>query len=96
MAQKRWHARSPFGEPTLARRAWCVAATLFFEHTCRDEGDWKRCLDDLHVNPLKHGLVDRVRDWPWSSFHRNVSAGEYPVDWGGANQWYGDEFQYFE
>ena len=73
-----------------------MAATLFFEHTCRDEGDWKRCLDDLHVNPLKHGLVDRVRDWPWSSFHRNVSAGEYPVDWGGANQWYGDEFQYFE
>lgn len=68
----------------------------FFEHTCRDEDDWKRCLDYVHVNPLKHGLVNRVRDWRWSSFHRYVTAGEYPIDWGSANQWYGDEFLHFE
>lgn len=64
----------------------------FYEHTCRDEGDLKRCVDYVHVNPLKHGLVQRVRDWPWSSFHRYVSLGEYPPDWGSTNDWHGDEF----
>ncbi len=68
----------------------------FFEHTCRDERDLKRCIDYIHVNPLKHGLVNRVRDWPWSSFFRFVDQGEYPVEWGNANVWHGDEFKCFE
>jgi len=50
----------------------------------------------VHVNPLKHGLVSRVRDWPWSSFHRYVRLGVYPPDWGSANEWYGDEFLHAE
>ena len=64
----------------------------FYEHTCRDEADLKRCVDYVHVNPLKHGLVSCVKDWPWSSFHRYVKDGEYNQDWGNADQWYGDEF----
>jgi putative transposase len=64
----------------------------FYEHTCRDEGDLKRCVDYVHVNPLKHGLVESVCDWPWSSFHRYVRLGEYSSDWGNADDWYGDEF----
>jgi putative transposase len=32
---------------------------------------------------LKHGLVTRVRDWPFSSFHRDVAAGLFPQDWAG-------------
>jgi len=68
----------------------------FFEHTCRDEDDIKRCVDYLHVNPLKHRLVERVRDWPWSSFHRYVRLGEYTADWGSDNAWYGDEWLRFE
>ena len=65
----------------------------FFEHTCRDDADLKRCVDYIHVNPLKHHLVGRVIEWPWSSFHRFVSLGEYPSDWGGHDAWYGDEFE---
>ncbi len=53
-------------------------------------------MDYIHVNPLKHGLVERVRDWPWSTFHRYVKTGHYPPEWGAANLWYGDEFQRFE
>lgn len=53
----------------------------FYEHTCQDEADLKRCVDYLHANPLKHGLVDRVVDWPWSSFHRYVRLGEYGDEW---------------
>jgi hypothetical protein len=26
-------------------------------------------------------LVKRVRDWPFSSFHRDVAAGLFPQDW---------------
>jgi len=53
-------------------------------------------VDYIHVNPLKHKLVECVRDWEWSSFHRYVERGAYPVDWGNADAWYGDEFVNFE
>ena len=56
----------------------------FWEHLIRDERDLRQHLDYLHGNPLKHGLVSQVRDWPWSSFHRYVHQGVYPPDWGGA------------
>ena len=68
----------------------------FFEHTCRDEEDLKRCLDYLHINPLKHGLVEKVSDWSWSTFHRYVREGEYPPDWGSVAEWHGNEFKAFE
>ena len=68
----------------------------FFEHTIRDERDFRRCFDYLHVNPVKHRLVERVQDWPWSSFHKYVRSGHYPADWGGGDAWYGDEFTHFE
>jgi putative transposase len=55
----------------------------FWEHTIRDEGDFSRHIDYVHINPLKHGLVTRVRDWPYSSFHRMVRLGVYPEDWAG-------------
>ena len=34
----------------------------FYEHTCRDDDDARRCIDYVHVNPLKHGLVKQVSD----------------------------------
>jgi putative transposase len=38
----------------------------------------------LHpFQPVKHGHVGRVRDWPYSSFHRMVRLGFYPEDWAG-------------
>lgn len=68
----------------------------FYEHTCRDDNDVERCRDYIHVNPLKHQLVDRVVDWPWSSFHRYVRQGVYASDWGASQNWYGDEFRHAE
>ena len=68
----------------------------FFEHTCHDERDRKRCIDYVHINPLKHGLVEQVCDWPWSSFHRYLRLGEYSKDWGSTDEWYGDEWRRFE
>ena len=55
----------------------------YWEHAIRNETDFARHIDYIHFNPVKHGLVPRVRDWPHSSFHRYVERGELPVDWGG-------------
>jgi putative transposase len=55
----------------------------FWEHTVRDAEDLEGCVDYIHWNPRKHQLVTRVRDWPWSSFHRFVAEGHYQIDWGG-------------
>jgi len=54
----------------------------FWEHTVRDEDDLEAHFDYIHYNPVKHGLVERPRDWPWSTFHRWVAGGHYQVDWG--------------
>lgn len=79
-----------------AKRERSLWQRRFFEHTIHDEADMKRCVDYVHVNPLKHGLVAKVVDWPWSSFHRYVRLGEYSPDWGNANIWYGDEWTQYE
>jgi len=55
----------------------------FWEHTIRDEDDFARHVDYIHFNPVKHGLVSRVRDWPHSSFHLYVRQGLLPADWAG-------------
>ena len=55
----------------------------FWEHTVRDEEDLEHCADYIHWNPRKHGLVQRVADWQWSSFHRFVRLGHYDINWGG-------------
>ncbi len=44
----------------------------YWEHTLRDEADFERHADYLHFNPMKHGHVQAVADWPFSSFHRFV------------------------
>ncbi len=58
----------------------------FWEHTIKDPEDLERCTDYTHWNPRKHELVARVRDYPWSSFHRFVSAGDYDITWGGMHR----------
>jgi putative transposase len=55
----------------------------FWEHTIRDERDFERHVDYIHFNPVKHGFVARVRDWPHSSFHDYVRRGMLPEDWAG-------------
>jgi putative transposase len=54
----------------------------YWEHTIRDEDDFARHFDYIHYNPVKHGLVSRPRDWPYSSFSRWVEMGVYPPNWG--------------
>lgn len=57
------------------RRTW--------EHMIRDAEDWRRHVEYCWFNPVKHGLVGAARDWPLSSFHRDVRSGLVSEDWGG-------------
>ena len=65
------------------RREGHIWQRRFWEHQVRDQSDMVRCLDYLHWNPVKHGHVRAVVDWPYSSFHRYVRQGHYPEGWGG-------------
>jgi len=53
----------------------------FWEHLIRDDTDYARHVEYCYINPVKHELVSRVRDWPHSSFHRDARAGIFPEDW---------------
>jgi putative transposase len=55
----------------------CLWQRRFWEHRIRDENDLQRHVDYIHYNPLKHKLVGRVEDWPWSTYHRYVREGFY-------------------
>jgi putative transposase len=55
------------------------------EHAIRDERHLASHIDYIHFNPVKHGLVRRVADWPYSSFHRFVRQGLLSQEWGGAS-----------
>ena len=58
----------------------------FWEHTIRDEKDFQRHMDYIHYNPVKHGLVKTVKEWPHSTFHHCVKQNIYPEDWGSSKQ----------
>jgi len=53
----------------------------YWEHLIRDERDYAHHIDYCWFNPVKHGLVANVEDWPFSSFHRemrgNPTAGDF-------------------
>jgi len=55
----------------------------FWEHTIGDDADYAAHVDYCHINPVKHGHVQRVADWPHSTFHRHVERGIYPLNWAG-------------
>ncbi len=54
----------------------------YWEHTIRDEEDWRNHVDYIHYNPVKHGLADSPLAWPYSSFQGAVEKGWYASDWG--------------
>ncbi len=67
----------------LKHRETTIWQRRFWEHLIRDDEDYRMHMDYIHYNPVKHGLVNRVKDWPHSTFHRYVRKGIYSEDWGG-------------
>lgn len=55
----------------------------YWEHQIRGDVDLQRHVDYIHYNPVKHGHVINVKDWPYSSYHKHVAQGDYIENWGG-------------
>jgi putative transposase len=70
--------RSPVQEARNERGIW---QRRYWEHLIRDEKDYLRHVHYCYFNPVKHGLVANVGDWPYSTFHRDTTTGFNPTDW---------------
>jgi putative transposase len=70
-------------ESKVRKREKGIWQRRYWEHAIRDDADLDRHVDYIHFNPVKHGHVARVADWPHSSFHRYVERGLLATDWGG-------------
>ncbi len=66
----------------IKRRERGLWQRRFWAHMLTDQADFNTHFDYIHWNPVKHAWVESVKDWPYSSFHRYVENGIYPVDWG--------------
>jgi putative transposase len=55
----------------------------FWEHLICGVADYARYVEYFYINPLQHRFVTQVRDWPCSSFHRDVRAAIFPPGWAG-------------
>jgi putative transposase len=66
----------PEGEPLTASRRKRgergIWQRRYWEHAIRDERDFGHHVDYCWFNPVKHGLVSRVEDWPYSTLHRDM------------------------
>jgi putative transposase len=50
---------------TGKRRVWYK----FADRAIRNEGDFYRALNYVHINPVKHRYAEDPYEWPWSSIH---------------------------
>ena len=76
----RWQAIKAHFVRALAKRGITAAIQAdggagiwqrrYWEHTLRDDEDIANHVQYIHYNPVKHGLVERVEDWPYSSLGR--------------------------
>jgi putative transposase len=54
----------------------------FWDHVIRNDEDFRRHLDYIHCNPVKHDYVFKPEDWQHSSYLRWVEEGVYKLGWG--------------
>ncbi|WP_426779386.1 transposase, partial [Pseudomonas aeruginosa] len=75
------HESRTFAQGRRGQRA--IWQQRYWEQLIRNDTDYRRHFDYNHLNPVKHGLVTAVKDWPFSTFHRAVADGLYPEFWAG-------------
>lgn len=71
---------SPSREKKQERGIW---QRRFWEHKIRNQQDYNNHINYIHYNPIKHGYVQKVKNWRYSSFHKYVELGILDVDWYG-------------
>jgi putative transposase len=80
--RERFPIHIPLSDSQDSKRESGLWQRRFWEHTIRDDNDFKAHLDYTHYNPCKHGYCKSPVDWPWSSFDKWVRLGEYDANWG--------------
>ena len=63
----------PRRQSHMARREHGFWQRRFWEHHIRTEAEKAVYIEYCWNNPLKHGLVETLADWPYSSWHRDYS-----------------------
>jgi putative transposase len=71
---------STFSKSNINRRERIIWQRRFWEHKIRNQGDLRKHIDYIHYNPVKHGHVQDIMNWKWSSFPKFVKNGYYNLD----------------
>jgi putative transposase len=78
LIKARFSRRLPQGHQRpsqVARQERGLWQRRFWEHHIRDDADLAAYVGYCWHNPVKHGLVARPQDWPYSSIHRDLRVG---------------------
>lgn len=67
-SEKRSSSRIKRGERGIWQRR-------FWERIIQNDADLNAHIDYIHNNPVKHGLVAKAMDWPYSSLQHSVRQG---------------------
>lgn len=81
---RHWHSKGETSESASRRHKGeaDIWQRRFWEHLIRDEVDLSNHVEYIHYNPVKHGLVNSVVEWPYSSFMKYMQDGVYKANWG--------------
>ena len=66
----------------IKKKEQAVWQRRFWEHFIRDDNDYRRHVEYIHYNPVKHGYVSSPIDWGHSSFREFLNEGYYSEGWG--------------
>lgn len=61
----------------VQKRESAIWQRRFWEHHIRNKTDYEAHIRHCWYDPVKHGLVSRPEDWPYSSIHRDMAEGLY-------------------
>ena len=64
----------PVRRSHVLRREKGIWQRRFWERHLRDEGEYVEAVRYCWENPVRHGLVREVGEWPYSSWHRDVGG----------------------
>ena len=83
---RNFNANEQLSSSKIKHREKGIWQRRYWEHQIRDDIDLQRHVEYIHYNPVKHGNVKHVKDWPYSTFHKYVAQGLVDGNWGGSDE----------
>ena len=90
---RRCKGNSTYVPPASRRRKneRAIWQRRFWEHQIRDAHDFRRHVEYIHYNPVRHKYAAEPQGWPFSSFHKYVRQGKYAPTWGASQDFKAQE-----